>query len=364
MVTERFKDRLGRSHTVVSRAWVFYDNELAIDEPLPAIDGSVTIDITRAVRRDGSVKILGLNSKYLPKKANDRLTPYGTELLLERGMVLDDQEVLVPIGRLRISERDILDDGRGITVDLSGYDRSRSVARARFTRPYLIERGTNTVEAITTMLQNRMPGVDVQADVSDATTPLLVIERQTDPWAKATEMAQSIGMDLYFDSVGKLQLRRIQNFGDPIERYEQGAESRIGRLSNRLSDDPGWNGVIVEGNPPGEIPVWGEAWDETPGSVTNRFGPYGEVPMFYTSEMIATQVHADNAAFALLSTELGGTEQNELQVLPDPTRDGNQVLEIVHEELGINDTVLTSAVKMPLALDQWMDITTRSRRGA
>src|SRR5690606_16329718 len=88
------------------------------------------------------------------------LWPLGNEIHLFQGirmghLGLPDEEL--QLGVFRIGRPRIEDGGGELTLTLEGYDRARTVSKARFTKPYVIPEGTDVATAIKDLIHSRIP---------------------------------------------------------------------------------------------------------------------------------------------------------------------------------------------------------------
>lgn len=360
-MTEFLDALLQSDQRVVSRVWLYYGGVEVLGGPVPVSDGWVEIDAKAQRRRRCQVTVPAEFASLIPRTPLDRLAPYGAELFIERGVVIDGREVMQPLGFFRIDTDDIEDAGTGIEITIDGLDRSQAVSDFRLLKAVVREPGTKAVDLIRALLNDALPDVGLEADDSDVELPLQVIERQSDPWEKATDVATSLGMELLFDQMGKPRLRRIIEQGAAVDRYVVGPESKIISIRRRVTSKPGYNGVFVIGTPPGLPEVTGESWDTDPTSPT-RVDVYGHKPMFFVSELIRTELQAYEAAQALRLTKVGGTEEIRMNVIPNSSLDANQLIEVSHDAIGAQGNWLTDTMRIPLRENGSMSITAQSRR--
>ncbi len=353
-----FYSALAFSQKVRSTASLFFDGEL-VAENLPVTGGSVDFDRTRGTRRTTQgievVSIDGDGRSLVPTSVRDRLAPYGAEVVLNRGIELDGQMKLAPLGYLRISEVEVVNERNFVTIGLTAYDRSRTISRARFIDTWVAINGTSYLTAMQDIVNYALPGTEiiVEGEVVTSTTPLLVYEGQSDPWEILTKMATSIGSEIFFKPDGTLVVRPEPDphADSAIDRgFVIGEETcRLLKVSKQLSDSPGYNGVVVVGNPPNLAPVRAVYWDEAEGSPTHYLGPYGKVPMFYTSEYITTEEQAYAAARALFLRECRGrTERLAYEAIVNPLADASDIVPVSDPKLGVSSNYLHESGTVPL----------------
>lgn len=358
---------LTNGHVAVSKADLYYGGSL-IQRHLPISAGSVSVDSTRATKRTFSATVVDDTGSLIPKSSGDPLAPYGAELHVFRGALLDWSPYYWPVGFFRLATVDVVDDGSGPTIQVTGYDRSRAISLSRFTVAYTIAAGTDVLSAIADILSLSSVGMSVWMDVQTRTTGTVgavrVIDAESDPWATIQSLATDIGCEAYFDTVGNCVVRDQPNpgSGSVVDTYEYGELSKFTKLTNSLTDDPGYNGVVVSGEAAG-LPVYtSEMFDSDPSSPTYYLGPYGKRPYFYRSQYIYTQAQADSAAQGLYLSNTGITEQAKFEAIPNPTLDGGDIVEVTYDDLGVNDRFVIESLEMPLGPEDAMSVVCRKRR--
>lgn len=320
---------------------------------LPITAGTVDCDGTR----DGALRALSLTVAPDPD-AFTWLATAGAEIVVERGLVLDDgTEELVPLG-VFVLDADLEEAADG-TITVSAADRSRRISRARWTDPYTVPAGSNVGEAIAALLQDRWPDCPLGATIAavDKITGARITyldgsdeSADSDPWKDARALAASGGYDLYFDGDGLAQVRDTPDpESDPVcWTYFDGDAGVILERTRTAMLTRLYNGVVVtaEGSDVA-VPVRGEAWDEDPNSPTYVHGPMGRVPMFYSSPLLTTQAEVDSAAETMLARVKRPVEQASFTLLPNPAHEAFDVVEFVSVD-GVSRRYMLDVVGIPL----------------
>lgn len=355
-----FDSAIRYGHKVVVRAEVLSGGVVVPSTGLRVIEGNVTVDGTAAVRRQGSLKVVDPTGALTPNDSSDTLSPYGRELRLYKGIALSSGDELLALATLRISSSSTNNQGQ---ISLTGFDRARSVSRARFETPYVVASGVNYGTAIQDLLTSRLSGLTFNFVSVTATTPLLVFDQGADPWEKAQEMAKSVGCELFFDPLGIATMRyEVDPAGSSVAwDYGEGPTSMVLSVDNTLTDEPGYNGIVVDGEAPGVDPVHSVVYDTNPSSPTYSLGPYGKVPRFIRSQYITTQSQADAAAAAGLLRERGGTEQVKFSAILHPAHEAGDIVRVADSRVGIDDNYLIESFPISLGLEA-STVTTRKRR--
>lgn len=352
---------LRTSHRVALACEVYDSGMLAAT--LNPTDGKVTVDAKNALRRRCDVTLVDPTGTLTPERATDLLTPYGNELRLYRGVHLSTGPALIPLGVFGISDCDVDDDADELRIRLTGFDRSRRVRRARFPDVYAVPAGTNVATAIRDLIASRVPGLTYNLATTSATTPTLVFDAGDDPWKAATEMADSIGCDLFFDAQGVVTLRRRVPSSSPAWTFQEGPAATLLALGRKSSDEETYNHVVVTGETPeNAAPVRAEAVDDDPTSPTYIGGDYGDVVRFYQSQFIRTVEQAQAAADGFLARSLGQTEQVGLSAIPQPALDVDDVVEVTRKRSKVSGLYVIDSLSIPLKFSGAMSVRMRERR--
>lgn len=366
-VSDAFLSEVRGSHTVVTLVDAYFDGEYVAT--LTPIDGSVSIDSRRAVRRTLSMSFVDDNGSLVPDAGGTSgiLTPYGSELRVSRGVRFDDgSEEFAPLGVFIVTGLELKDGANGREVSVDGSDRSIRVTRNRFTDAYTIAAGTATETAITDLLLDRWADISVSLPVMGATTPRVIVEQGSgsDPWRDAVDLATNAGWDLAFDADGVVRARVIPDplEDDPVSTYEDGVEAVILDISRGWSTGSTYNGVIAssEGSDV-DAPLRAEAWDDDPNSATYRYGPFGQVPMFYSSSLIRTAEQAGTVAASQLRQQLGRAETVDWSQVVNPAHDVLDVIRLVRPSQDLDALIILDRLEVPLDASASMRATARVR---
>lgn len=366
-MTDRFLAEIRKSHRMVAYVDVIGPDLETIR--LPATDGDIKVDSTAEIRRSCTIKCVDPTGELTPRDRGGILTPYGTEIRPYRGVIYDDgTEEVAPLGVFRLSKSSV-DDSTGGSPEISieGFDRSRTVIRDKFTVPYVIDEGTNILEAIQDILDRTFTEIQYDAITTELTTTApRLYDAGDDPWKACTELAAAMGCEIYFDTEGNVVIAPptdINSLPSPEFSYIEGEGCTMLDLSRVYTDEPGFNGVIVSGESPGDElpPVRGEAWDEDPGSPTYRKGPYGEVPQFITDQLVKTDEEAQAAAEAHLANVLGFSAELNITATVHPGLEAGDVVEVVRARSGVSGLYAVDAFSVPLGYNGTQSLTLRQK---
>lgn len=310
---------------------------------------SITVSGGAAVTRTLSLKLADRNGTYLPRTIGDLLAP-PNELRVLVGWRYDtgDTEFL-PVGIFGISRPDYSDDGGGLDLTLTGYDRARKVQRAGWTKPFGIDVGTNFAVAIRRLIESRYPTATFNFAPTTSTTPPLSFGLDTDsggdPWEDARKLAAADSRELFVDPGGVFVLREVPDADrDPVVwSYVGDQNSTILSVSRAFDDEPGYNGVVARSirqtsTSGDQVQYVSRVFDNDPTSPTYWHGDWGRVPAFFTTQLATTQTQLDAAATALLRGLLGTEEEVGLSVVPNVAHEVGDVIEVIWQRPLSRDT--------------------------
>lgn len=387
-----FAEILGRDHYVETYCQIENGAGEVLAWQFGITGGSVTIDRTAAVRRSTRLQVAPygaagvitdtavleqLSESLIPKDGKDTFAPYGNKVRLWYGIkipgyvnnFLGNSIATWELGVFRLSKVDVSDDGTP-TLDVSAYDDSRTISRNKLTKPWIVGAGTNYGDAIIALCQDRLPGLQARPHDVTSTTPNLVVDPESDPWKTVSDWAASIGCEVYIDRSGFLVISEEPDpENDPVTwTYKDGTEDANAVLlsvNRSMSDEPGYNGIILtsESNTL-EAPIKVEVWDDDPASPTFAQGPYGRVPKFVSNPYVVEMTQAAKAAYAELLKTVGGTEELNFAIIPNPAHEPGDIVRVVRPLSRTDMTAVIDSMTVPLAVTEAMSIKTRERRSA
>lgn len=369
-VTDLFLAEIRKSHTVY--AYVDVTSPSQETFRLPVVGGDVDVDRSSAVRRRCSVHCIDPAGTLVPEAAESILTPYGTEIRPYRGVKYSDGTVeTVPLGVFRIAKVTVSDSiGGSPDIKLEAYDLSRTVSRDKFTSPYVIAVGVNILTAIRDILGRTFPDLTYDAiSTTLITSSPSLYDVGDDPWDAVSTLASSMGCEIYFDVHGWVVIAPpvdIDALPSPHFTYIEGDKCTMLDLERVFTDEPGYNGVVVTGESPGDElpPVRAVVWDEEPSSATYHLGPYGEVPMFITDQVVKTVADAQAMASALLASQLGFSSQLNVSAVVNPAAECGDVIEVTRARSRVTGLYAIDSFNVPLAASGVQSITVRQKRSA
>lgn len=375
-------------HKLAVRVDVLYNREV-IFEGVPVDDGSVQFDRTAAHLAQLSLTVA--DPVRVPVEPSSFLTPFGYELRVWRGLVIPGRDAylrdefgnvltdefgdpltdenahrepvteLLPLGTFPIQRSFV--EGVTLGTSISAIDRSKAVSDARLEEDVQIAAGTNYADAIASLLDLALPGLEPNFPTVSETTPLLTFAAQTDVWPEVQRMARAFGHELYFDGLGVPSLR-------PEPTFQSEAAARVALAENLVSADlaldraNAYNRVVAfSSNASLGTQYRGVATDDDPNSPTNYFSGFGKKPRFYASEFIASQAQADSAAAAILASGLGVGKEINFAAVPDPRLECSDVVQVYYPRLELDSLHILDKMAISLGPEGAVTGNSRSQEG-
>ena len=192
-------------------------------------------------------------------------------------------------GIFRIDDISIQQDN---ILELSGSGLEIYVVDARFLSPRTPPYGTSTIEHITDLIQEVLPGQVVSAECSRNKPIQATAPWERERWDAIDALANSIGAEVYADHRGYFVIKDIPSLTNTYPSYviRRGDGGTLSSLKVQNTRDRVYNAVVAIGqsSDPNVPPVWGWAYDTDPNSPTYYYGDFGQVPKFFSSQFLTT----------------------------------------------------------------------------
>lgn len=239
------------------------------------------------------------------------LSPYGARVRFFMGLVYDRHNVEeVPLGVYRVE--DVRQSGvKTNRATIEGLSLESQVRDERFHKPRTLATGSAQYW-VRTLLEEVLPEVGLSWRIEDTDLPELIEER--DRWglidgrSQDPSIARSLGARVFCDSRGYFSATPTPSLtGGPVWSLHSGEEGLLIEPQLSLSRDKVYNQVVAIGEPEQDAaPITpAVASDDDPVSPTYYKGPFGQVPLFYTSKLITSFPQAQKVALGLLAPRLG-----------------------------------------------------------
>lgn len=358
-ITTAAQNSLATTHGMRVRVTA-YTAALGVISDLPVSSGSITVDATSQTRRTGTLGIA--DPTYWPDDPFDVLSPLGSELGIEYGIVLPDRTIeWVPVLRGPITNVARQRPGSGdAALTVSVADRSSKVAEARYDQPAQTIAGATTVSEIRRLITEVLPAVTV-TDLTGSTQVAAQLDIERERWADGLEkLADSIAAEVFADPLGNFTIRPQPLITTtPVWVVASGPGGILVSLDEKKTRELAYSRVVASGQrTDGTPPVWAAVSDTDPTSPTYVSGPFGVKTRFYASPLLTTTAQCTSAAAALLARTTGMAGSVTLTALVNPALDAGDVL-LVRDHGTVTAHIIDS-LTIPLTVGDAQQITTRS----
>lgn len=316
-------------------------------ERLDHTSGGVTVDRAQQCRRTCSVSCP--DPLLIPRTAADKLSVYGAQLRISKGVQVGSYREMVPIGQFRIDSIDgDVDDGPAV---ITGQSLECIVADDKFTAPW---RASGTaVGAITALITRSIPAAIVVSRVDDAAIGARIFDIGSNPWDAVREIGAAVGADVYCDAGGTFIIAALPDLltTHPVWTVAPGERGVYVKAKRGMSSRGVFNGVHASGeNSEGTTPPASAlVVDTDPGSPTMWGGPFGRRPEFITSSTLTTAAACEAAASLRLRSAMAPNATADLTSLPNPALEPGDIVRLVYPS-GPPDLVQVASFPIDLGL--------------
>lgn len=330
-VSNQFLTTLRGSHVAVFRARVcetFQTGTNPTGTEIPILSGDVLCAATADVRATLSMA----TSYEWPRGADGLLAPYGNEIYVERGISYGNgQTEFVGLGYFRINAPE-QEDTPGGPIDISASDRMAGIIDARFLYPRQFSSTSTRGELVATLITEVYPSAVIEWDDTDLRDGTLgrTIVAERERYETLRDLITSLGKIGYFDHRGVFVVRTAATVtGSPSWTIDAGTQGVLVKMSRAITREGIYNVVVASGEATDTAPpTFAAVADLSPTSPTRYGGRFGPVPRFYASPFITTVQQARDAASVLLRKSLGLPYQVDLQAIPNPALEPDDVIRI------------------------------------
>jgi Domain of unknown function (DUF5047) len=328
---------------------------------IPILDGDVRSSANADIRATLDMTTDGTAWAHA---AGSLLTPYGNEILIERGIKYSGGAVeWVSQGYFRVYEAE-QDEAPNGPVRISGRDRMSGIIDARLEAPAQFSSGTTVSNVFNTLVGAVYPAATVVFDDSlggQAIGRAAITEE--DRYGFLKDLVRSHGKVFYWDYAGFLQVTDPPSPTDVVWNAHAGKQGVLIQMARRLSREGVYNSVVATGEATDAdtTPARGVARDVNVDSPTYYYGPFGPVPRFYSSPLITTSTQARGAARSLLVQSLGRPQAVDFTAIPNPALEPLDPVSLKASS-SIEIHVLDD-ITLPLVATSAMTATTRQQLG-
>jgi hypothetical protein len=323
-------------------------------EEIAVIDGDVTLNATAQVT--GTLSLTTDGTGWSPQPGKHPLQPYGTELYVERGVLVSGSVEWCSLGYYKITEVDQATAPNG-NLSVQASDRMQGIIDAQVVTPVQFTAGQTVADVFTQLVGGVYPEAEIEYDWDAASDTLGAAQvTQQDRYGFLNDLLLSRGKIMWWDYRGVLVVKaQPPGSGDPVSDVTGGEGGVIVSGQRTLTRDAVYNAVVVtaDGADTTQAPL-AVVIDDNPQSPTYWYGPFGQVPQFYSSSAIVTGSQALAAGTAMLAKSLQLPFQVSFTCIPNPALEPYDLVRVNYgpqssDELHIIDTLtipLTSSAAL------------------
>lgn len=277
---------------------------------IPVVAGKLSRDRGQKVRMTADITVNTVNHPEISINQNVHRFRI-TTILTSLGVHEEVQHGLFRIDDISVQSDNVLEiSGSGLEV---------YVVDARFLSPRTPPYGRSTIQHITELIQEALPGQVVSAECSRDKPIQATAPWERERWDAIDALANSIGTEVYADHRGFFVIRDIPSLSSTYPAYviRRGPGGTLVNPKVKDTRDRVYNAVVAIGqsSDPNIPPVWGWAYDNDPSSPTYFYGDFGQVPRFFSSQFLTTVAQCTNTAQNMLDEALAANRSLSLTSL-------------------------------------------------
>jgi len=335
----------------------FHDIGSGVEATDILVDGNVDADVTRLTRRTFTANVLNPDGIWSPGSDWGGTFYVNRVVRLWRGIDFGSGEELVPIGTFLLDSADVEVERNMSVVSLAGSDFWKKFSKSKFSSAKSWASGTplNTIisyvsdqSGVTTLnldpLSSRSSGDrNVQKKVS--------VERGDNRGEFIAKLCTDLGVDIYFDPLGRLTTQDFRSPGDQavVYTYDPDENNNLITVKASYTDDNLYNAVLVVGTADKDNIVTYRVRDTDPTSVTS-VDRIGERLFVYETDTISSVAVAQTTATALFYKYVLVNEDITLEVICNPAYEGNDVIKARESEFSkLDDNYRIKAFTVPMS---------------
>lgn len=304
-----------------------------VAEDIAFEDGSVKVDRGSDVRRSLSVSIADPAS--WPTSDTDTFNVYGQQIYVEAGLTyLDGSSERVPLGTFVITSISGNIHTGPLTISAAGLEilLKRSLwESATSTTGY-----ASPAAFIGFHIPDTVPGASFVNASTRGTEALATKtwDSGSDKWAALSEVASSVGCELFCNANGTFVLANIPDPEDlsvtPVWDVTTGQNGVMVSAEMALTADEVFNRVVVTGENTSDNvpPSSGEAKITGATDPLRWGGPFGKVTKTYSSSLVTSDANANATAIALLRKYRSPNRTVSLSTVPNPALDAGDRIRV------------------------------------
>lgn len=321
------------------------------------IDGNVDVDVTRLTRRTFTANLLNPGGIWSPGSDWGGTFYVNRLIRLYRGIDYGSSSEMVPIGTFMIDHADVAVERNMSVVVLSGSDLWKKFGKSKFPRNKTWDAGTNVNTIITYIADQagvtrlNLDSLSGRATADKELAKKFSVEQTDGRGEMLAQLCKDFGLDVYFDTLGRLTTQDFRKPGDQVSVYSYGPEYNNNLITAKASysDDNLYNSVLVIGTADKDNIVTARVRDTDPTSVTN-VDRIGERVYVHESDNIKSQAVAETTAERLFYKHVLINEDITLETICNPAFEGNDVITVKEMDFsGLNRNYRIKAFTVPMS---------------
>lgn len=309
--------------------------------------GDVTYDATAQVM--GTLSLTTDGTGWNPRPGKHLIQPYGTELYIERGVVVRGSTEWVSLGYFKITEVEQQAAPNGnLTVTAS--DRMQGIIDAQIIRPVQFAATQTVSDVFTSLVTQVYPDAVIEYDWDASSDELGGVQvTAQDRYGFLNELLLSRGKVMYFDYRGVLVVKTQPIAGGtPVWDVTGGQDGVIVSGDRILTRDNVFNAVAVtsSGASTSQAPL-AVVYDNNPASPTYWHGPFGQVPEFYASPTVIGFDQAAAAGQVMLAKAIQLPFQVNFTAIPNPALEPYDVVRVNYGEQSSDELHIIDTLTIP-----------------
>ncbi|MFD6770986.1 DUF5047 domain-containing protein [Micromonospora chalcea] len=360
-VSERFLRTVRGSHRMVAEARIVAPGQTGVDPAgttIPILAGDVQVDGAAQVR---STLDLTTEGTMWPTRVDDLLAPYGNEAFVRRGIRYGNgvtEWVSLGYFRLYTPDQDRVPDG---PIRIAARDRMSGIVDGRMVMPRVFPATTTYGQVVTSLVGEVYPWATVEWD--DATADEQIgrqVIAEDDRYETLNDLVTSVGKVWWWDHRGILVIRTPPPLSAPVWDVNHGRGGVLMSLSRRLTREGVYNAVVATGEGADTArPARAVVVDNDPRSPTFFYGPFGQVPRFFSSPLITTQQQAALAAASMLAKQVGLPYAVDFTMVPNPALEPFDPVRVAFP--GRSEVHVLDRLTIPLTAEGTLTASTREQ---
>jgi len=290
------------------------------------------------------------------------ITPYGTELFVERGLIAAaGTTIWVSQGYYRIESVE-QDDAPTGEVQIMAKDRMLGIVEARLTAPVQFVDQSTVTNVMDQLIPEVYPDATIEYDFAAAATTFPGNHiAEEGRFEFIDDMVRAIGKIWYWDYRGILVVKSAPDSRQPVWSVNAGEGGVLVKMARERNREKAYNAVVVNGEQAGtdQPPVRAVVYDMAPSSPTYWHGRFGKKPMFYSSSFIHTNDQAVITAAEMLKRRLGLPYSVTFAAVANPALEPLDPIELRYSGTERTEHHVIDNLVMPLEAAGAMTATTR-----